>query len=128
MPATVQATDILTVKNLSSELTTITNWYQLGLYLDLQTHELDKIQQEHAHQGNDRQMLVMLTLWLRRTPNPTWDDVVTALEQLRENRVAESVRQKYIRRASNVVSHNLRTSSESSGGGRLLQFIGYQRR
>ena len=97
----MQATDILNVKNLSSELTTITNWYQLGLYLDLQTHELNKIQQDHAHHGNDRQMLEMLALWLRRTPNPTWDDVVSALQQMRENRVAENIHQKHqLRRAS----------------------------
>ena len=96
----VQATDILNVKNLSSELTTITNWYQLGLYLNLQTHDLSKIQQDHAHQGNDRQMVEMLSLWLRRTPNATWGDVVSALQQMRENRVAENIRQKHLRRAS----------------------------
>ena len=96
----IQATDILNVKNLSSELTTITNWYQLGLNLNLQTHELDKIQQDHAHQGIDRQMLVMLGLWLRRTTNPTWEDVVSALQKMGENRVAENVRQKHNRRAS----------------------------
>ena len=96
----MQATDILNVKNLSSELTTITNWYQLGLYLNLQTHELNKIQQDHAHHGNDRQMLEMLALWLRRTPNPTWDDVVSTLQQMRENRVAENIHQKHLRRTS----------------------------
>ena len=96
----VEATDILNVKNLSSELTTITNWYQVGLYLNLQTHELDKIQQDHAHHGNDRQMVEMLSLWLRRTPNATWRDVVSALQQVRENRVAENIRQKHLRRAS----------------------------
>ena len=98
----IQATaeDLLNVRNLSSELTTITNWYQLGLNLNLQMHELDKIQQDHAHQGNDRQMLVMLGLWLRRTPNATWEDVVSALQKMGENRVAENVRQKHNRRAS----------------------------
>ena len=96
----MQATDILNVKNLSSELTTITNWYQLGLYLNLQTHELSKIQQDHAHQGNDRQMVEMLSLWLRRTPNATWGDVVNALQQMRENRVAEIICQKHLRRTS----------------------------
>ena len=96
----LQATDILNVKNLSSELTTITNWYLLGLYLNLQTHDLSKIQQDHAYHGNDRQMLEMLSLWLRRTPNATWGDVVSALQQMGENRVAENIRQKHLRRAS----------------------------
>ena len=108
----IQATDILNVKNLSSELTTITNWYQLGVYLNLQTHELNKIQQDHANQGNDRQRLEMLALWLQRTPNATWEDVVSALEQMGENRVAENVCQKYIRRASKSYS----TVSEHSSG------------
>ena len=108
----VQATDILNVKNLSSELTTITNWYQLGVYLNLQTHELDKIQQDHAHQGNDRQRMEMLDLWLRHTPNATWDNVVSALQQMRENRVAENVHQKHNRRPSNSYSP---VSVDSSG-------------
>ena len=96
----MQATDILNVKNLSSELTTITNWYQLGLYLNLQTHDLNKIQQDHVHHGNDRQMVEMLSLWLRRTPNATWGDMVSVLQQMGENRVAENIRQKHLRRAS----------------------------
>ena len=96
----LQATDILNVKNLSTELTTITDWYQLGLYLNLQTHELNKIQQDHAHQGNDRQMVEMLAVWLQRTPNATWGDMVNGLQQMEENRVAENIRQKHLRRAS----------------------------
>ena len=100
----VQATDILNVKNLSSELTMITNWYQLGLYLNLQTYELDKIQQDHAHQGNDRQRMEMLALWLQYTPNATWEDVVSALQQMGKNRVAENVHQKHNRRASKLYS------------------------
>ena len=96
----MQARHVLNVKNLSSELTTITNWYQLGVYLNLQTHELDKIQQDHAHHGNDRQMLGMLALWLRRTPNATWGDMVSALQQMGENRVAKNICQKHLRRAS----------------------------
>lgn len=39
----------------------------------------------------------MLDLWLRRKLNDTWEDVVSALQQMGENRVAESIRQKYIR-------------------------------
>ena len=96
-----ESSDVLNVKNLFSELTKVTDWYQLGVYLGLQTHKLDKIQQDHAHQGNERQMLVMLGLWLRRTQNATWDSVVSALEQMGENSVVDSIRQKRLRRANN---------------------------
>ena len=94
VPAITES-DVLNVKNLSSELTTVTNWYRLGINLNLRSHELDKIQQSYVNPENDRQMLQMLGLWLRRTPNSTWEDVVSALEQMGENRVAENIRQKY---------------------------------
>ena len=88
---------VLNVSTLSSELTTVTNWYRLGINLDLQKHELDKIQQSYVFmdQQNDQRMLQMLDKWLRCTPNATWEDVVSALQQMGENRAAENIRQKY---------------------------------
>ena len=81
------------IRVLSSELTTVINWHKLGLNLNIPKHELDKI--ERDYRGNDRQRLEMLDLWLRRTPNATWRDVVSALQQMEENTLAESIRQKY---------------------------------
>ena len=77
---------------LSFELATVVDWYQLGLNLGLPKHELTKI--ERDYQGNDRRRLEMLDKWLRCTPNATWRDVASALEQMGENSVAESIRQK----------------------------------
>ena len=91
----LQATDTPKVGDLSSELKTVTNWYQLGICLGLQTHELKRI--EHDHQGNERRKHEVLDLWLQRKPDAGWRDVVSALEQMKENRVAESIRQKYVR-------------------------------
>ena len=89
--------DVLNVTTLSSELTTVTNWYRLGINLNLQKHELDKIQQSYVFmdQQNDQRMLQMLDKWLRCSPNATWEDIVSALEQMGENRAAENIRQKY---------------------------------
>ena len=94
-----QAADrnVLTVEILSSELQSVNNWYQLGINLDLETHNLDNIQQNYAPQEIDRQRLEMLDLWLRRKLNDTWEDVVSALQEMGEDGVAESIRQKYIR-------------------------------
>ena len=89
----VQAADAQAIRVLSSELTTAINWHKLGLNLNIPKHELDKI--ERDYRGNDRQRLEMLDLWLRRTPNATWRDVVSALQQMEENTLAESIRQKY---------------------------------
>ena len=79
------------MKNLSTELATVIDWYILGLKLGLPKHELDKI--DCDYQKNDRRKAEMLDLWLRRTPNATWDDVIRALEQMGENRVAENILQ-----------------------------------
>ena len=55
------------------------------------------MQIERDHQGNERRKQEMLDLWLRRKPDAGWRDVVSALAQMEENRVAESIRQNYIR-------------------------------
>lgn len=96
----MQAANELNSANLSFELTSVINWFSLGLNLNLEKHELDKIQLDHAHQGNDRQRLEMLDKWLRCTPCATWGDVVRALEQMGENSMAENIRHKYIREGS----------------------------
>ena len=91
----VQAADVLKVGDLSSELKTVTDWHKLGIHLGLQTYEL--IQIERDHHGNERQKREMLDLWLRRKPDAGWRDVVSALEEMEENRVAESICQNYVR-------------------------------
>ena len=92
----------LNLKNLSFELATVINWFLLGINLGLPKHELSKIQQNYASQGNDQQRLEMLYLWLQRTPNGKWEDVVDALEQMGETRVAENIHEKYIRGRSKL--------------------------
>ena len=87
------ATEVLNVRYLSIELATITNWFKLGINLSIPKHELDKI--ERDFQGNDRQMLEMLDRWLQRTPNAALEDLVRALEQMGEKRVAKNICQKY---------------------------------
>ena len=92
----------LNLKNLCSELATVINWFLLGINLGLPKYELSKIQQNYASQGIDQQRLEMLDLWLQRTPNATWEDVVRALQQMGENRVAENIHEKYIRGRSKL--------------------------
>ena len=91
----VQATDTPKVGDLFSELKLVTDWHQLGICLGLQTHELMQI--ERDHQGNERRKQKMLDLWLRRKPDAGWRDVVSVLQQNEENRVAERIRQNYVR-------------------------------
>ena len=101
----VQTTSVVNARNLFSELQTVTRWFQLGINLGLQIHELDNI--EHDHIGSERRMLQMLYLWLQRAPNAAWGDVVSALQQMGENKVAEGIRQKYIREASKLSQYTI---------------------
>ena len=89
-----QATDVRKVGNILSELKTVTDWFQLGTNLGLEPYELKQI--ERDYQGNERRKQEMLDLWLRRIPNTGWKDVVSALQQMEENTVAEKIHQKYI--------------------------------
>ena len=91
---TGMVTDVLDVSTLSSELATVINWHQPGLNLRLPKHELDKI--ECDYQGSDRQRLEMLDKWLKQMPSAVWANVVSALKQMGENRVAENIHQKYV--------------------------------
>ena len=90
----------LNLQNLSYELASVIDWFSLGLNLGLQKHELTKI--ERDYQGNDRRRVEMLDIWLHRTPNATWEDVVRALQQMGENTVAENIREKCIRGRSKL--------------------------
>ena len=89
------------VRSLFPELKIVSDWHQLGINLGLQEYELSKIEQDY--QGNKRRMQQMLDLWLRRTPNTSWKDLVSALDEMGENGVAERIRKKYIRRESKLL-------------------------
>ena len=90
----LSTTGKLDVQNLSNALEKVTNWHQLGLKLGIPPHKLSKIEEDYQH--NDRRKTETLDTWLHQTPSASWSDVVRALQQMGENAVAESVRQKYI--------------------------------
>ena len=89
------------VRSLFPELKIVSDWYQLGINLGLQKYELSRIKQDYR--GNKRQMQQMLDLWLRRTPNTSWKDLVSALDEMGENGVAGRIRKKYIREESKLL-------------------------
>ena len=108
----MQATDALKVGDLSFELKTVTDWHQLGTHLGLQTDELKQI--ELDYQGNERRKKEMLDLWLRRKPDASWKDVVSALQQMEENRVAKSIRQNYVRGGESTGRFTVKMLSDSA--------------
>ena len=89
----MSATDLWKVQNSIWEVRT--DWYNLGLGLDIAPDSLDAIQQDNA-QKPDRCFRAMLTKWLRRdSPRPTWSALAEALRSpsVDHSKLAEQVLQ-----------------------------------
>ena len=75
------------------ELKPVTNWKQLGLQLSLQQSTLDEIELNNHDVANMKSS--MLDQWLRKTPIAAWKNVVSALRNIDEERVAKDIEEKY---------------------------------
>lgn len=83
------------MKELINELKSV-SWYFLGINLDLEVSELNKI--DSNYRGNeDRCKSEMLSCWLYKqaTPN-TWEAIAKALNLMGEYKVERVIRKKYI--------------------------------
>ena len=94
------SSDALKINILCDELSTVSDWYQLGLKLGVPDYKLDEIQRNHPFEGCSRWKLEALKLWLQLTPNASWMNIVRALQQIGERTLAKRIRQKYLRRGS----------------------------
>ena len=70
-----------------------TNWYHLGLQLDIDDYSLQQIQADER--GNEDQKTGMFRTWLRVCENPSWKAVVKALNAIGENNRAAKLEQHY---------------------------------
>jgi len=94
------SSDTLKVDVLCDELSTVSDWLQLGLKLGVPDYELNVIQRNHPFEGCSRWKLQVLKLWLQIKPNASWINLVRALQQMGERTLAKRIRQKYMRRGS----------------------------
>ena len=105
LPAQVSSVDndntlsgALNVKNLSSELSTVSKWYQLGIRLGLQPSQLRQIEQE-LPTDIDRRRIEVVDLWLQSSPGASWRHIVTALREMGDLTTAERIELKYVKGA-----------------------------
>ena len=85
------------IATLCNELTGISDWFTLGLNLGVPHHQLEEVRRNYySVEGLGACRRETLVLWLQRTPNASWGDMVGALQQIGENIVAERIEQKYI--------------------------------
>ena len=74
----------------------VSDWHTLGIQLDLRGDQLDEIEQSHPTAGVVRWKSEVLKKWLHSNTNASWENVVSALQNMKECELAERIRRKYI--------------------------------
>ena len=81
----------------------VSDWYRLGLALKLDPYELGIIEQDFR--GNTRkQTNEMFEHWLRTQPDASYEQLIKALCEVGDKRVANSLCKKYGKYANFTVS------------------------
>ena len=82
----------LCLLNFLEETADVTDWYMLGLYMGVPQKDLAHIEKQSSGQGSARCRAELFGVWMKRTPNASWELIVTALVKLGETVLAEKVR------------------------------------
>ena len=69
-------------------------WDTLGRCLGLSKGEIKEI--EGNYQNTGRRRIEMFDKWLSKEENPSWEKMVTGLEDMSENNLASQLRKKYV--------------------------------
>ena len=78
------------VKELNEALTDLANWERFAIHLPgINLTDTNKITKEFN--CVDRQKLELFDLWLSRYPSASWDDVISALKEIGEDRIARDI-------------------------------------
>ena len=80
------------------ELKDVTDWQNLGLQLKIRQSVLEEVEINN-HDVNKRKRS-MLIRWLKSNTKAAWDDIVSALRNMEEMRVAETIEEKYCKTSS----------------------------
>ena len=73
----------------------VTDWHGLGRRLGLTMSQLRGIELTHPRDGPGRLKAEMFDVWLKRSPNASWADLITALEDMGEDKFDSDVRAAY---------------------------------
>ena len=80
------------LRDLVNELSTVTQWYLLGIYLGLHPSALDAIKKDCT---NTKECLTQTLVEWQKHVTPTWSAVVKALEGIGRERLASKLATKY---------------------------------
>ena len=86
----------LNVKNLITACKNVSDWRPLGIQLDLNPAQLDDIYRTFHTEGVPGLKIHVFVAWLKNSPGASWTDLVNALKEINENRVASDIERDYI--------------------------------
>ena len=84
----------LCLLNFLEETAQVSDWYMLGLYMGVPREDLSHIEKQFSGHGSARCRAELFNVWMKRTPNASWELIAAALEKLGETVLAEKVRKR----------------------------------
>ena len=83
----------LSLRNLINALHEVDDWWGLGIQLDIDYHELQKIAEVHS--TVERRKSAMLQLWRDKDVQVSWETLLVSLGKMNQKRVAENIKREY---------------------------------
>ena len=93
----------LTERKLVHALKEVIDWKLLGLLLKMSTTDLETI--EHDYRLLNDQKIKLFTLWLKRDPQASWENILDALKQMELHDLARRVQSEFC--PSGIKGHQL---------------------
>ena len=82
----------LCLSNFLEHTAEATDWYLLGAFMKLPPKDLSLIEKQFSSGGPTRCKAELFNVWMKRTPNASWELIAAALEKSGETVLAENVR------------------------------------
>ena len=78
--------------NFLDETANLTDWFTLGIYLELPRQDLLHIDRQFSSEGPRRCRIELFHLWTKTTPDASWKQLEAALERMGEKALADQIR------------------------------------
>ena len=85
-----------TIAEFADELASVSDWYDLGIFLGLPTYELDTISRYYSREDVMRCLIEMYKCMAKGGELPSWEEISAALRAMNNNRLAQNITSRYI--------------------------------
>ena len=85
----------VTLALLDLELHEVSEWFSLGIHLDIPPAELDNIKYNITLRSPQEFRAEMFSVWMKKLPEPSWSRVVKALMKIGRESLAQKIALKY---------------------------------